>query len=871
MNLRYSIFPLLLCSLLSGDSVHAQGHSIRGKEIVVSTQKEWMDWQFPKDVVEIGRTGRVRPVYVRKDINAVLDAKRFLHEVKVRYIDQFPYRRTINEMIGRYEAAGGVKNAGSNLREAGNTIDGDPFTFWEPDREEPMEHWWFEVDLGRVVAARRIVLRFVEEGMGDPFYKFRILVSRGEPAFYGSPDFGWQEIFRQRTPNVDGRIFEIPLDAPVGAEGEGDEIHYLRVVVSDTRGDRGEEVSWEEYRSLPEEMQGGKAYHKKTPMGEREIPKEGYDALAPEDRGRILYYRHELPRLAELEVWTLGENISLGTVQRGGAVDKVVTVDGDYTTLGRIFVHPEREKFSGISLDLGAVFWVDMIRMTNSFGVDPTAMHNLMSYKIIGSDGTVSSAGDVVWDALTSEDRLTIEATTTKLRRTEDRFDLRKIRFLTLRFQGPGRQFSLNEVMRTQVGEFQVYGEGYVPEITMTSPLIRLTSLELTPKGPKEIKTKSLTFIRWDADVSEDASLEIRTRTGDRLRKVKHFYDLGGNEISELQYNDLPGFVRGIETMEMVLEDGVWSRPYSRSGARVSSPSPRRFLQVQVRLASEDPDLCATLRSLSVGFFKPLSERSVGEIWPCVLEDAGKLREFSLFVRSTFAPSSQGFDEVLVHSLHRMMLRLVEVRFGGEDDFRERRTEAFAPAEMEMLPAGPDSIWVRLPRVIRSGDAELMEIRFETRIFLHNTPFEVFLTNSEDRDARQMVDPENATLLTESSTMTVALPYGKRVLGELSIAPNPFSPNGDGINDEAAIEFVVFKVDMDKRIGIEVYDLFGRRHRRMVERRMNASGIHSVMWDGRDDDGRLVPPGVYLVRVHTDADSKLAEHTALDRTVYVAY
>jgi len=119
--------------------------------------------------------------------------------------------------------------------------------------------------------------------------------------------------------------------------------------------------------------------------------------------------------------------------------------------------------------------------------------------------------------------------------------------------------------------------------------------------------------------------------------------------------------------------------------------------------------------------------------------------------------------------------------------------------------------------------------------------------------------------------MTVGVPYVRRVLGALSVTPNPFTPNGDGVNDEAAIEFVAFKIDMDKRIGIDVYDLLGRRHRRIVERRANASGAHSVAWDGRDDAGRLVPPGVYLIRVHVDADSKTAEHTVLNGLVYVAY
>ena len=35
------------------------------------------------------------------------------------------------------------------------------------------------------------------------------------------------------------------------------------------------------------------------------------------------YYRREMPRLAEVEVWSVGENLSLGILDRDGQVEPV--------------------------------------------------------------------------------------------------------------------------------------------------------------------------------------------------------------------------------------------------------------------------------------------------------------------------------------------------------------------------------------------------------------------------------------------------------------------------------------------------------------------------------------------------------------------
>lgn len=68
------------------------------------------------------------------------------------------------------------------------------------------------------------------------------------------------------------------------------------------------------------------------------------------------------------------------------------------------------------------------------------------------------------------------------------------------------------------------------------------------------------------------------------------------------------------------------------------------------------------------------------------------------------------------------------------------------------------------------------------------------------------------------------------------IHPNPFA-------HEAQISY---RLDAPSTVTVHVYDALGRSVR-AIEDRMQAAGMHSLRWDGRDDGGRTVAPGTYFV------------------------
>jgi len=70
--------------------------------------------------------------------------------------------------------------------------------------------------------------------------------------------------------------------------------------------------------------------------------------------------------------------------------------------------------------------------------------------------------------------------------------------------------------------------------------------------------------------------------------------------------------------------------------------------------------------------------------------------------------------------------------------------------------------------------------------------------------------------------------------------PNPFS-------DHVIIEYSIRE---ETRIRVEVYDMNGHRINELVNKNATA-GKYKAVWDGRDDAGNIVPPGVYYCRLQT--------------------
>ena len=78
--------------------------------------------------------------------------------------------------------------------------------------------------------------------------------------------------------------------------------------------------------------------------------------------------------------------------------------------------------------------------------------------------------------------------------------------------------------------------------------------------------------------------------------------------------------------------------------------------------------------------------------------------------------------------------------------------------------------------------------------------------------------------------------------------PNPF-------RNVTSIKYSLAK---STNVHIVIYDLIGREVRELLNK-MENKGVHSLIWDGRDNSGRRVPSGVYFLRFEADQSKQTSK------------
>jgi len=114
------------------------------------------------------------------------------------------------------------------------------------------------------------------------------------------------------------------------------------------------------------------------------------------------------------------------------------------------------------------------------------------------------------------------------------------------------------------------------------------------------------------------------------------------------------------------------------------------------------------------------------------------------------------------------------------------------------------------------------------------------ISSNDSTNWSTSVAPEGGTPGRQNSIFTRIIPASTTV----AVSPNPFSPDGDGRDDFAVIQY---KIPVrTAAINLKIYDLHGRFIRFLANNKQSGSE-GSVVWDGRDNNGQLVRIGIYVV------------------------
>ena len=865
---------LLLAVLIAGAAFAQSGYRITTDQVVVDSRAHWQSWNFPPGVLDLGSSGTVQPRSLRRDINAVGD---IVANLQARPPDGL--KKDPEDIVLADAILGGAR---SNVAGVGNLFDGDMTTYWEPD--PPTEEldlgtqWWFIVDLGRLVMAKKLVLKFVDEELGDPFLQFDLLASQGNipKGNQRSPTPEFTTILRTLKPNKEQRVFELVTNSEPTFAGTG--MRFVQIIITGSDFDRGREVSPAQYEALPASDQGAIEFYKRQADGsETVVSPEIYELLTAEQQGPIRYFQRERPRLAELEVWAEGDEILTGALARGGYGTATQTaainnlIDGQIESKVQFLYSFGRGSFKDpegiLFFDLGAFYWIDAFRM--AYGGTP-----FKDYRLDFSDGSLEADGSLKWT--TGGTRQTASATSVGSKRdSEDNlrfgdyegndFEQIKARFFRLVWEQI-ESATARGGATGQPAEIQLYGRGYHPEVALTSNLIRLGG------------SRNLLSIAWDADTPPGTSVVLQTRTGNELDEVLRYFKKDGTEVTEAEYNKLLSIFRGDTIGEEVAggDWSDWSAPYEdASGSPITSPSPRAYLEVRAILGSDTPDYSATLRSIRLNFTNPVAQGLSGEVTPFAVEQLGQPQRFSLYVRPQFAAGDPGFDQLLVVAPSDMRLAFEGVYGGPAAALATDVGADWALGDTEVVPTASDSLQVAFSAISPSSGVEVVRLDFSTALFSTGAVLQASLQHSvEGEGGWQRVDPGEAVAEVVSNTTTLV---GKVASGPLvqavSVVPAVFTPNGDGVNDEVSFRFTVVKVGDDSPVEVHIYDLQGRLVRRLVEQRALSTGSYGIAWDGRDEQGVVARPGIYLARLRVDTDTEGSQigNAEIFRTIAVAY
>ncbi|MCD6308122.1 MAG: gliding motility-associated C-terminal domain-containing protein [Candidatus Latescibacteria bacterium] len=389
-------------------------------------------------------------------------------------------------------------------------------------------------------------------------------------------------------------------------------------------------------------------------------------------------------------------------------------------------------------------------------------------------------------------------------------------RYIQFKITEPRQDFPI-------IGDIMVYGVGYTYDGVYESPWKDFGRANVM---------KNFDRVEWEGDMPEGTSIKIQTKTA--------YYDAEGTLI-----------------------ESSWSSEYSTKSFALESPEPASMLKYRVKLSTQDIYKTPVMKEITFAFSEkdqPVSNAS-GYIVPNKV--------------------AMGVDTDFVYSLAydldsgQNIKNLVISTPGYGSDVVVHSTDADADYSIDngglvdIQNTTPDSLYIEFTNAITDSDnsgPDSLYLSFKSKLLRNIHNFNAWLYNDTGNDGAGGVKVWENRDLGSWTVMTSTIIKG--VLSDVKAVPKVFTPNGDNINDFTVIEFNLAKIDA--KLKIKIFDSKGSLVTMVYDdklepgpwfvpddqKRGSQAGARKMpgYWDGKDEDGDLVPPGVYLYQVVADTD-----------------
>jgi len=179
---------------------------------------------------------------------------------------------------------------------------------------------------------------------------------------------------------------------------------------------------------------------------------------------------------------------------------------------------------------------------------------------------------------------------------------------------------------------------------------------------------------------------------------------------------------------------------------------------------------------------------------------------------------------------------------------------------------GPKNLLLNKPATLtfNYNDSEISNLDEKKLSLVHYVSLDKYellggYVNSKDKTIRTTINKLGTYILVEDNNDR----EGRHVISDVRCQPRIFSPGGTGFAEKTIISF---KLEVDSKISIKIYNLAGRLVRVIMENELLKANYNPIEWDGKDYNGKICPSDLYIVTIKSEREVKTKTVMILDQS-----